>query len=51
MTINNGVATRDLPTHGWKNINGAGAKRRGLVGSGVIWPVAVELVVLQSPVY
>lgn len=35
MTINNGVATRDLPTHGWKNINGAGARRRWLVGSEV----------------
>lgn len=36
MTINNAIATRDLPTHGWKNINSAGAKPHGLVGSEVI---------------
>lgn len=36
MTINNDIATRDLPTHGWKNINSAGAKPHGLVGSEVI---------------
>lgn len=43
MTINNGIATRDLPTHGWKNINGAGAVRRGLVGSVVTWQWLVRL--------
>lgn len=38
MTINNGVATRDLPTHGWKNINSAGAKPWCIVGTVVSWP-------------
>lgn len=51
MTINNAIATRDLPTHGWKNINSAGAKPHGLVGSEVIRLQAARVISLQTFVY